>query len=75
MADQNLLKTQLHELIKQHIVYDTNGRVTYVYTARADAANGDGCSKVQYSYTSLTSNQVDYMKESNSIWDASWETF
>lgn len=72
--DTGHLKTQAHELVKQHIEYDVQNRVEYVYTVRADAPDGTPCSVVRYSYLGLTAN-VTYMKEFLGNWDAAWETF
>lgn len=74
MADTGHLLTQAHELVKQHIEYDGQGRAEYVYTVRADADDGTPCSVVRYSYDGLTTNVV-YMKEYVSNWDSAWETF
>jgi hypothetical protein len=68
------LKSQAHELVKQHIEYDVNGRTEYIYTARNEARNGAPCSVVRYAYVGL-STQVTYMKEYNGNWDTSWELF
>lgn len=75
MADlQGHLKTQLGELIKQHIEYDVESRPEYVYTVRADATNNTPCSVVRYSYSGLTTLVV-YMKEYTGNWLAIWEVF
>jgi hypothetical protein len=74
MADTGHLKTQAHELVKQHIEYDGNNRMEYIYTVRADADHGTPCSVVRYSYSGLTS-RVLYMKEYTGTWDSSWELF
>jgi hypothetical protein len=74
MADTGHLKTQLNELIKQHVEYDVNTRTEYVYTARADALDGSPCSVVRYSYSGTTTRVV-YMKEYIGTWDAAWEVF
>ena len=74
MADTGHLKTQLHELVKQYVVYDGQARAEYVYTVRADAADQTPCSVVRYAYVG-SSSRVEYMKEYTGIWDASWEAF
>lgn len=74
MADTGHLKTQQHELIKQHCEYDGSGRMQYVYTVRADAEDGTPCSVVRYAYDGLSS-RVLYMKEDTAVWDAAWELF
>jgi hypothetical protein len=72
MADTGHLKTQAHELIKQHCEYDGSGRMVEVYTVRADAEDGTPCSVVRYAYDGL-STRVLFMKEETATWDASWE--
>lgn len=68
------LKTQAHELVKQHIEYDGNNRMEYVYTARANAGDGASCSVVQYAYVGTT-GRVQFMKEGISTWQAAWDLF
>jgi len=78
MADQAAgmghLKSQLHELVKQHIEYDAQSRPEYVYTVRADAADGAPCSVVRYAYEGISS-RILYMKEYLGTWNSAWETF
>jgi len=74
MADTGHLKTQAHELVKQHIEYDGQKRMEYVYTVRADAEDGTPCSVVRYSYVGLSA-RVQYMKEYTGTWDGSWDLF
>jgi hypothetical protein len=72
MADTGHLKTQAHELIKQHCEYDGSGRMVEVYTVRADAEDGTPCSVVRYAYDGLSSRVV-YMEEDTAVWDSNWE--
>lgn len=72
--DTGHLKTQAHELVKQHIDYDGSGRVEYVYTVRADAVDNTPCSVVRYAYDGATSNIV-FMKEYTDTWDITWDLF
>ena len=72
--DTGHLITQAHELVKQHIEYDGSSRTEYVYTARADAANGSPCSVVRYSYV-LATPRVEFMKEYTSTWNSAWDLF
>lgn len=74
MSDTDQLKKQAGELVKQHIEYDANGRTEYVYTSRADLANGLSCSVVRYAYVGLTS-RVLFMREYLGTWQAAWELF
>lgn len=63
-----LLKTQASELIKQYVVLDGQSRPTTIYTAKADAKNGDPCTRVDYTYATSTSTVVVKMKESYDTW-------
>lgn len=74
MADTGHLKTQASELVKQHIEYDSNSRVEYVYTVRNDAADLTPCGVVRYSYVGLTSKVV-FMKEYSGTWLIAWDLF
>ena len=74
MADTGHLKTQAHELVKQHIEYDGSSRMEYVYTVRADALDLTPCSVVRYSYVGLTS-KVAFMKEYTGTWLIAWDLF
>ena len=67
------LKTQAHELTKQYIVYDVDGRPETIYTASADAATGTPCTRVDYEYLSPTSSSITKMRESNDVWDVSYD--
>jgi hypothetical protein len=72
--DTGHLKTQVNELVKQHIEYDVNNRSEYVYTAPANAQNGTPCSVVRYSFSGVTSRIV-FMKEYTGTWNSAWDLF
>lgn len=74
MADAGHLKTQAHELVKQHAEFDGSSRLEYIYTVRADAEDNAPCSVVRYSYSGATTNVV-FMKEYVGVWDSAWELF
>lgn len=74
MADTGHLKTQAHELVKQHVEYDGSNRTEYVYTVHGDATNGTPCSVVRYSYDGVSSRVV-FMKEYSSTWNIAWDLF
>lgn len=74
MADTGHLKTQAHELVKQHIEYDANFRVEYVYTAHADLGPNGPCSVVRYAYDGVSSRVV-FMREYTATWLLAWELF
>ena len=67
------LQTQAHELVKQFIVYDGADRPSEVFTARADAGDGDFCTKVDYTYVNPTASRVEKMRESNATWSAAYD--
>jgi hypothetical protein len=72
--DTGHLKTQAHELVKQHVEYDASNRTEYVYTVRADAQDDTPCSVVRYSYDGLSSRVV-FMREYTGTWDSAWDLF
>lgn len=65
------LKTTAYELVKQFMVYDLNGRLTDLYTAKTDIGNGGPCVHTQYTYD--TGGRVLKRKESNADWDSTWD--
>ena len=67
------LKTQEATLVKQWIVYDGIGRPLNIFTAETAAPHGKSCTLTQYEYVDATSSKVTKMKESNSVWDSSWD--
>jgi len=67
------LTTQRNELFKQYNIYDVNNRLVTVYTAGYNAITGTGCTRVDYTYINPTSPQVEKMRESNDVWDASYD--
>jgi len=68
-----MLKSQMHELIKSHTTLDGSGRPSAIYTAQADAINGASCTRVDYTYDTTYTTSVIGMKESYSTWDSSWD--
>lgn len=72
MADTGHLKTNLHELVKQYVIYDGSGRMTDVYEARADAVQATPCLRTQYTYDGVSS-RVEKRKESAAAWDITWD--
>jgi len=74
MADTGHLKTQQHELVKQYIAFDGNGRTEYIYTVREDGPDGCPCSVVRYGYLGVTTNVI-FVREYTGVWDAAWELF
>jgi len=66
------LLTEAHEMVKQHLVYDVGGRMTDVYTAHTDAANGTPCSRTRYTYDGV-STRIENRKEQDATWDSTWD--
>lgn len=66
------LITEAHEMVKQYLVYDGDGRVTDVYTAHTDAITGTPCSRTRYSYVTGTT-RVEKRKEQDATWDTTWD--
>lgn len=69
-----LLKSHLNEYVKTKVFYDVEGRPEFVYSASSDLEDGGPCTVTQYAYIGTTP-RVDFMKESEAVWDATWETF
>lgn len=67
------LDTQAKELMKQYIVYDGQSRPQTIYTAYYKAGTGTPCTRVDYEYINPTSTQVQKMRESVDVWDASYD--
>ena len=60
------------EYIKQYFEYDGSGRMTTVYEARANAADGAICLKTTYEYDGATT-RIAKMAEEEAEWDADWD--
>lgn len=70
--DNSQLKTGMHEPVKQYQIFDGDGRVTHLYEARANAADGDPCMLTRFSYDG-TSSRIEKTLESVASWDESWD--
>ncbi len=68
----NLLKTLRDSEMKTYFVYDESGRMSNVYEARADAAEGDVCLLTEYEYEDGTAKIVK-QRESMAVWEAAWD--
>jgi len=66
------LRTLNLELSKQHMVYDANFRLEYLYEAMADCRNGEQCIVTRFSYVALTT-RVQARKEYTTEWDSAWD--
>ena len=69
-----LFKLQSTEQVKQHIVFDSQGRPILVFTTYIDAKDGDPCSCTEYVYRNPTSTQVLDRQERGYKWKAAWES-
>lgn len=72
MSDTGHLKTAKHELLKQYVVYDGSGRMTDIYEARNDAADGAPCLRTRYSYDG-TSSRILKRLETTDVWSAAYD--
>ncbi len=69
-----MLKSQGHEEVKQHIVYD-GGLIKYIFTAPIDLPVGAPCMVVEYKYVTGTTRVRDMQERvSNAGWQAGWGT-
>lgn len=64
----NLL-TNLHQLRKTYIIYDTQGRISATYEAKDNAGSGEPCLLTVYSYRGVATSNIRTQKEYNSNWD------
>jgi predicted lipase len=67
-----LLLTGHKEMKKEHYVYDGSSRVTHIFQAKRDAANGSPCLVTKYAYIGATFNVSD-SREYQGTWDATWD--
>ena len=78
------LKSQLYNLVKQHLEYDVDQRVTRVVTAPTQSSHGDPATEVYYEYVSpvgggsnIVANMVERAVLSDGVtkvsWDSSWD--
>jgi len=67
------LTTQRDEFIKSFTLYDGASRPITIFTAPTALPNAKPCSRVDYEYINGTSFKVLKMKESNGVWDETWD--
>jgi len=67
-----LLKTHAKEMVKEYIAYDGSNRMEYLYTAIANASDGDPCLRTQYAYDGV-STRIVKRQETESTWNSSWD--
>lgn len=70
-----LLKSHASEQVKQHIVYDAQERVKFVFTAYINAVQGTPCECTEYVYRDISSSQVKDRQERvyNTGWQENWD--
>ena len=73
MAEQKNKAAQLlseaKEYVKQHIIFDGQGRTIAVYTAGNDVSQGEKCSITRYKYINSTSAVIVNRFEDDAVWD------
>lgn len=71
---RDLLKSHEKEPVKQHIVFDAQGRPKFIFTTYVGAQEGDPCMCDEYVYLSPTSTQVKDRQERLYSWKAAWDS-
>lgn len=66
------LTTSRSEYTKSFLVYDSAGRLEYVYEAAADAVDGKPCLLTQYGYVTGTT-RIEKRRESESTWSSVYD--
>ena len=70
--EYEFIKTGNAEYIKTYHVYDGSGRITDIYEARANAADGHYALRTRYAYIGVTS-RVEKTREEASTWSAAYD--
>ena len=73
LSKDAVMKTLFHELTKEYIELDAEGRPFKIYQAPTDALEGTPCVCVQYVYKNITSTVVIKTKETYQTWQAAWD--
>jgi len=60
------------QLMKQKLVYDSLHRVTHIYQALTDAADGAQCIVTVYAFDGV-SQRITGSQEFNTTWDSAWD--
>jgi hypothetical protein len=68
-----LLKSHEKEQVKQHIVFDSQDRPKYIFTAVISAADGDPCLAMEYVYRDVSSTQIMSRQERTYAWKSAWD--
>lgn len=70
---QLVLKTLMNELSKTYILLDVNSRAQFIYQAPYNAKHADVCLRTEYTYASPTSTIIIGIKETEGVWDSSYD--
>ena len=66
------IKSQFHVGTKMYITYDGSSRMSTVYTAHANAVDGEGCLLTTYTYVGA-STRIEKMRETVDSWAAAYD--
>lgn len=66
------LTTGRNEYTKSFLVYDSEGRLEYVYEAASDASDGKPCLVTQYGYVTGTT-RIEKRREYEGLWSAAYD--
>lgn len=69
-----LLKSHLHEQVKQHIVYDAVGRPKFIFTAYIGVLEGEPCMCTEFIYKNATETDIKDRQERVYKWKSAWES-
>lgn len=67
----SLIKTTGTDYIKTYVTYDGSNNPEFIYEAATNAKHGEKCLVTRYVYNGA--NQIEKSKESEAIWDSSWD--
>ena len=59
--------------VKQHIIFDSQSRPQFVFTAPIDAKEGSPCTVTEYAYKAVNSTLVQSRQEREYLWKAAWD--
>jgi len=69
----SVLKSLTHEIRKTFVTFDVQSRISITYEAKSDAIDGDPCLRTEYIYTGPASTVIKGVKETNWVWDGTWD--
>ena len=68
-----ILQTLERQQLKQHIVYDAEGREFLIFEAPIDAKDGEPCLVTEYRYSGPSSTRITGHQERQYRWKAAWD--